>query len=646
MSARTESGADGGARQEKALGTARPQGPAAPVFLLVAVLLLATFFRAVVLPARWVGPDEGSYLMDARLVMQGKVPIVDFAARQPLFLWLLAGLFEVFGPSLLVARLFLIGCSVAAGAVLYRLGKQIFCQNVALVGVTVALLLPFQAVWSVSVMTEMPALLLECICACATILALHKSSRWYGLAAGLAAGAAYFTRETAVAAMAVAVLYVLVVWRGPWRTKSRVATGLLVGCLLACGAVWAYYARYLALHELFFSRLNPLDLVLSQLVQGQYSLTPTTSAAIGAVQAAGDIETYAHELFAFGLFGLVGALGAAMFAARKRQDEGRPRGIGLLFLWVGLVVGMHLIRFLFVEKVLFSRYLLEVLPPLSLLFGFTLVRVLQWQRNTLALVVLVAGLTIGVYSIQHAAWQHFPGAGSYFVGATALAALLLGGGDRAKWLPAVMSVCFAAGAVALASQFRVQVPFGMQSLVRCSLAIAIWYALFRLASRTTRPDKRRHCVNLATLTLVMFAFVYSLGKQGQKIGPSYEGVWSPATLRLVTRELQTQARPGDVVLSGGQIWTFAAGLECFLDITHTLGLLYLPDSAMEKAFSERPPEFIILDGYTEKRTLPHAPLLAGKLTALYEKVAVVPGSPHPVSIFRRRPELVTAPQDH
>ncbi|MDZ7338616.1 MAG: hypothetical protein ONB30_08750, partial [candidate division KSB1 bacterium] len=47
-----------------------------PTFLLAAVLLLAALLRFGVSSFRWVGPDEGSYLLDARLILQGKVPII------------------------------------------------------------------------------------------------------------------------------------------------------------------------------------------------------------------------------------------------------------------------------------------------------------------------------------------------------------------------------------------------------------------------------------------------------------------------------------------------------------------------------------------------------------------------------------------
>lgn len=616
-----------------------------PTFLLAAVLLLAALLRFGVSSFRWVGPDEGSYLLDARLILQGKVPIIDFAARQPLFLWLLAALFKVFGASLVVARLFLGVCSVLSGLLLYGLGKKVVGAEVALVGVAVAALFPFNVVWSVSVITETPAVLFATLSIWLALCALERNSPWLGLGAGLAAGAAYFTRETAVWVMVVVVLYALVVWRGSSKTKLKVFAGLLGGYLAACGAVWLYYGHYLTVRDLFFSRLNPLDVVLSQVVRGPYSMTPTTSAAIGAVQALDDIETYAHEIFAFGLFGLAGIGGTAIVTMRERRANPRPAGIGLLFLWVGVVAAMYGVRFVLVERVLFARYLLEVLPPLALLFAFTLARVLNGEHDKW-LLTLAVGLTLGIYFIQHAAWQKFPGAGFYFIAGTALAALLRLRWERGSWTLGLLGFLMAAVMVLTTSRINARVPFGMQGLARTSLAVLLWLALIFAIARRQTAEARRGWRNLAATTLVLFSFIYSLGKQAQKVGPSYEGIWTPRTVRTVTKVLQSHSRPGDVVLSGGQIWAFAAGLDCFLNITHTLGLLYIPESTMQRAFSERPPEFIVMDGYTEKRTLPHASLLAGKMTALYEKVAIVQGSQYPVSIFRLRAEDPGAEQEH
>ncbi|MGQ9851839.1 MAG: ArnT family glycosyltransferase [Candidatus Oleimicrobiaceae bacterium] len=608
------------------------------MLVLGVVLLAALLFRAACLPFRWVGPDEGSYLMDARLVLDGKVPIVDFAARQPLFLWSLAALFKLIGPSLVAARALLLFCSLGAGLLVYALGRRIFSPHVAIAGAAVYLLFPFTVMWSLSVITETPTALLACASAWLTLLALErKRGLWYGVCAGLAAGAAYYTRESAVWVFAVMLIYLLAMASRPWRVKLTAVAALCLGYLGACAIVWGYYARYLSLEQLLFSRLNPLDVVLSQFVRGPYSMTPTTSAAIGAVQTLDDIERYAHEILAFGLFGLVGAAVAGLLVLKRSFGTPRQPGVRLLFTWLGIVGAMYLVRFLAVEQVVFARYLLELLPALSLLFAFSLDQVLPMRNHEVNLPRVVVLLTLGVYGLQHAAWRHFPGAGAYFVMATMLGVALWLMDKRCSWRLGALFVGMAIAAVTLTfGCFKPRLPFGMQALAQTVGAISLWAAAVGLVCKSWAKNDPGRFRGLMLLTLVLFAFLYSLGKQGQKVGPSYEGIWTQAAVRQTAQVLAAQANPGDVVLSGGQIWTFAAGLHCFLDITHTLGLLYVPESTMERAFAERPPQFIIMDGYTEKRTSPHAQLLAGKLQGQYGNVAAVTGSLYPVLVYRLR----------
>ena len=58
------------------------------VVVICAILLVAA--RVLLLQQRWISPDEGSYLMDARLILDGKITIADYPARQPIFLYVLA----------------------------------------------------------------------------------------------------------------------------------------------------------------------------------------------------------------------------------------------------------------------------------------------------------------------------------------------------------------------------------------------------------------------------------------------------------------------------------------------------------------------------------------------------------------------------
>jgi hypothetical protein len=53
------------------------------IAILLVVFLASFALRLWLLDKRWVNPDEGAHLMDAVLVLDGKMPIQDFGSRQP-----------------------------------------------------------------------------------------------------------------------------------------------------------------------------------------------------------------------------------------------------------------------------------------------------------------------------------------------------------------------------------------------------------------------------------------------------------------------------------------------------------------------------------------------------------------------------------
>ena len=55
--------------------------------ILLAVFVLSLSVRIWLLDKRWITPDEGAHLMDAVLALDGKIPEIDFASRQPFYVY-------------------------------------------------------------------------------------------------------------------------------------------------------------------------------------------------------------------------------------------------------------------------------------------------------------------------------------------------------------------------------------------------------------------------------------------------------------------------------------------------------------------------------------------------------------------------------
>src|SRR4029450_13639339 len=121
-----------------------------PVFLrfrdsyveLFVIFLVSLFIRWWLLDKRWLDVDEGAHLMDAVLALDGKIPVVDYLLREPLYVYTFVGFIKVFGGNFVVACFFPASCSLLVGCVIFLLAKTLFDRKVALLSSALYWVLP------------------------------------------------------------------------------------------------------------------------------------------------------------------------------------------------------------------------------------------------------------------------------------------------------------------------------------------------------------------------------------------------------------------------------------------------------------------------------------------------------------------------
>ncbi|MEW6570103.1 MAG: glycosyltransferase family 39 protein, partial [Nitrospirota bacterium] len=112
------------------------------LILLGVIFLISLSLRLWLLDKRWINPDEGAHMMDAVLVLDGKIPRVDFGSRQPLYTYAIAGFLKTFGITYTSGRLLTIFCSMLSGVVIFFLARQLFDEKVAVLSSSIYLMLP------------------------------------------------------------------------------------------------------------------------------------------------------------------------------------------------------------------------------------------------------------------------------------------------------------------------------------------------------------------------------------------------------------------------------------------------------------------------------------------------------------------------
>lgn len=129
--------------------------------------------------------DEAIYGYWAQLVASGRDPLLLSVPldKPPLFIYLLAGVFRLLGPTNVAARLISQAASVTAAVLTYRLGRRFYGQATALLAAIVMALSPFNILFAPTAFTD--PLMVALIWAALTLAAGGRLG-WAGVVAGLA----------------------------------------------------------------------------------------------------------------------------------------------------------------------------------------------------------------------------------------------------------------------------------------------------------------------------------------------------------------------------------------------------------------------------------------------------------------------------
>ena len=635
-------------------------------FGLVALLILGcAMLQLWLLGARWINPDEGAHLMDARLAMEGLVPGVDYNARQPLYVYAYVPFLRLLGPTCMAGRVMPLAATWLAAVVLVVIGRRLWGVREGLYAGLLYLAAPTVLISASLVKTEPLAILLVCVGMWGLVAHLHGGRWWPLIVAGAALGAGYYVRESTLAGLfAVSVIVLAHARQGMVLCVKRLVA-LYAGWASVCGVVIAWYARYLPLSTVLSSAQCPLHAVALPLATMRSWWTPSgagPAVAAGTGGSAAVIEAVIRqsaqawpqtmrnlgEAVALNLpflIGMVAALGFAWGIARSREERpgrsSRADGLGLVvaFAWVGstaLLYAYHVFH-----RGFFQFYFREFIPPMALALGYVLVRLLErqgWEQYWLWLLPASAGVLLSVFAFQR-------GLGGGGVSLSLL--VLIGVGwavfhdrlrtsrRRVAYLAsgaAFLAVCVLVRGSGSLGVLR-EVP-GAWFLAAAAIGVVAWVWI------ATRSLPIGRLFPFACFAALGAASVITVSVAARVLSPAYDCVWSPRTAAQVIEAVRTHSRVGDTVLSGAVLWEFEAGRRPFLNITHPLGFRYGMSSEqaarLRRGFEEEPPEIVVLDGYTEKSYLPWLEGLVGRIESSYRLVEEVRGSKYPVRIYVRQ----------
>ena len=372
--------------------------------LLLVIGLISLAIRVWLLDTRWINPDEGAHMMDAVLIMDGAIPSVDFASRQPVYAYSIAAAFKVLGVGYVPGRILPMLLSLLVALPIFFMARLFYNETVAFIATAIYLMLPLELLNSVVVKTEPLSMMMMSL----SFLMLAKFSRqevdpWL-LPAGVLAALGFYVRQSALIIPAAAVAFLVLYGSGGMAAKIRRLFWFLGGYALVVGFIFIFYSRHLAFSDIWNGNLNPLFFVLESFkkVFQLVGMAPQQAGSTASlpIEIAGQAPyalyyRYISQAFKMHLFLIVGAVFSMCWGSYRavvQKDRRLTIQSGMLpYLWLILLALAYI--YYFRARGFYIDYFREFFPPLVILFAVWLVRVYPGleKGNNAGGFVLVAG---------------------------------------------------------------------------------------------------------------------------------------------------------------------------------------------------------------------------------------------------------------
>lgn len=626
--------------------------------MLLAVFVLSLSLRIWLLDKRWIDPDEGAHLMDAVLILNGKVPIVDFVSRQPLYAYVNAAVLKFLGVNYIYGRLMPMTCSLLIGFIVFLIAFMLFDKNVAILAAAIYWLLPLEVMNSVIVQTEPLVTLLTCLSFCAVILfSKHNRKAWL-IFAGIFASMGFYVRQSALIIPLAVLGFLLIHHKGNFYETGKCFTYFIMAYLGVILLVLIYYIRFMSFSKFIMSSLSPFGFLAlaGKKLFSIFGISIHSASDVTSKMSAVSHDKYrlfhqyilqAVKLHLFLLVGLCFSLitfSRRFFSQIRSKGKEYVAGYSLLYFWIFLLFLAYVYYFHVVA--FYINYVREFLPPLAIIFSAWLCSSSNvFKRDEDLGRFIAAGLLLSVV-IFVVDWYFRKNMGAGAVACFSLALFTLfyfvGKFESATRRLIFLSSLSALIIIAVLSRQPLLAPY-LEGMVPKLVIIGVIFVIpWALLTKITRPTIKEY-VRFASHFIVLGAFVLSLAFSAFRLTLAYDSNWSPTSLKKTSTYLDSHTRSTDSVMSGGVIWELQALRRPFLGISHPLQfesqMSKQGRERIESAIKAKPPEIIILDGVTEETYFRQIPWLWDLLSSTYSQVYTAGPARPPVKIFQQKSKL-------
>jgi len=566
--------------------------------VMLVIGLISLGIRIWLMNMRWINPDEGAHMMDAVLILDGAIPSVDFASRQPVYAYSIAAVFKLLGVGYVSGRTLTMLLSLLVALPIFFTARVIYNDTVAFLATTIYLVLPLEILNSVVVKTEPLSIMVISLSFLMIAKFSEKQAAFWLLPAGVLAALGFYVRQSALIVPVAVMAFVVVYGSGGMAAKTRRLFCFIGGYVLVILVVAIFYSQYLAFRDIWNSNLNPLFFVLESFekVFQLIGIKPeSASIAAPQIQDTGQAPyalyyRYISKAFRMHLFLIMGTVfslcwGVYHVIVHKTRKLTEYASL-LLYLWVILLTLAYV--YYFRARGFYIDYFREFFPPLCIFFAV-------W------LTIAFPGLEKGNYATRF---------------------VLVAGTVWAVFFLAI-------------SKFKGVIP--TKGVILIFLLLPAVFQFFRWKRVGFKP---KEVVGILTAALILVISGYNLAYMANKLDVRYDSNWSTASVAEVSDYIARNTLPTDTVISGAVIWELEAGRRPYMNISHPLEFSFvIPEerrTTLENAIYQDPSKIIILDGFTEKTYFNQVPDLADMIQSGYDRVLTVDQARKPIAIYRRR----------
>jgi hypothetical protein len=258
-----------GVAQEKILTIFRKIGElfeSKPYHILFIIIIISILIRLLFLPERWINPDEGAHLYDAKFVLEGKIPFVDYDSRMPVYVYAIAAFLKVFGCNYMSGRLLPLFCNIGIGILVFLIGDKLFnSKKIALLASAIYLFAPLSILWSVVVKTELPETLFVCIGMFLLLVYIKEEKHNLIFFSGIFFALAYYVRRSAFVILVAALMVIILVYRRNIYKIVKTYGVMLLGYFSVVFIIFVCFSTFMGFTATWESGLNPLDTVMEHI---------------------------------------------------------------------------------------------------------------------------------------------------------------------------------------------------------------------------------------------------------------------------------------------------------------------------------------------------------------------------------------------